>query len=114
MTHFEWGWDDNDGQVFKRFDRTLPIEAWLIGYERADEDEREEGATIILVDGKRLGRTKKVIAIPFSFRLPISERAVTLVEAAKEFFPKMPPAELLEELWMHSDPPDVVPAPPRL
>lgn len=64
---FNWGWDDRDGQIIKRFSRRMATEAWLIGMERADPlDDRYEnvGASIVdTVTGSY--RKAAMIAIPF-------------------------------------------------
>lgn len=66
-TRINWSWDDNDGQLLKRFSRSLGYEVWLVGWETGDGDRHvNEGRSIVDTDtGAR--RDVTCICIPFAF-----------------------------------------------
>lgn len=44
---YEIRWDDADGQILKRFSRTLPMEAWLVAVPLDDEGNRTRDHEIV-------------------------------------------------------------------
>lgn len=96
-THFEWGWDEADGSVFKRFNRTSGFEVWLVGFELADD--------LTLMSGNMIeepgGHMRRCQVATLAFQVPVTRReeATVIVEDAKQRFPAFPDPALLERLW---------------
>jgi hypothetical protein len=103
-THFEWSWDEWGGDRFRRYRRELPIEAWLIGIEMADDLRNQFGRNYIM-DG--LVRRSATVTLGFWFMplvLNVHRGEIdSLMDAAQAYFPQMPPAAILEALWRFTE-----------
>lgn len=95
---YDWSWDDKDGVRFKRFRRDLPIEAWLLGFERLADGEEWVGNEIVSPDGSR--RPVRVAHVCFGIDIANAESglAADLLDRAAATFPAYPPDELIAML----------------